>query len=74
MIAAHLLEVHEDDLEWNADRFAVKGAPERQKTMAEIAFAAYNKVPPGLEPGLEATSYYDPAQHDLSVRRVCVRG
>ena len=60
MIAAHLLEVHEDDLEWNADRFAVKGAPERQKTMAEIAFAAYNKVPPGLEPGLEATSYYDP--------------
>ena len=30
------------------------------KTMAEIAFAAYNKVPPGLEPGLEATSYYDP--------------
>jgi len=60
MIAAYLLEVHDDDLEWEVDRFRVKGAPERFKTMAEIAFAAYNKVPPGMEPGLEAVSYYDP--------------
>ncbi|HZB90375.1 MAG TPA: aerobic carbon-monoxide dehydrogenase large subunit, partial [Stellaceae bacterium] len=60
MIAAYLLEVHDDDLEWDIDRFTVKGAPERFKTMAEIAFAAYNKVPPGMEPGLEAVSYYDP--------------
>jgi len=60
MIAAYLLEVHEDDLEWDVDRFQVKGAPERSKTMAEIAFAAYNTVPPGMEPGLEAVSYYDP--------------
>ena len=28
--------------------------------MTEIAFAAYNKATPGLEPGLEAVSYYDP--------------
>ena len=28
--------------------------------MKEIAFAAYNNVPPGMEPGLEAVSYYDP--------------
>ncbi|HVO02503.1 MAG TPA: aerobic carbon-monoxide dehydrogenase large subunit [Candidatus Cybelea sp.] len=60
MIAAYLLEVHESDLEWDVDRFVVKGAPERAKTMKEIAFAAYNKVPPGMEPGLEAVSYYDP--------------
>ncbi len=60
MIAAYLLEVHDDDLEWDIDRFVVKGAPERSKTMAEIAFAAYNSVPPGMEPGLEAVSYYDP--------------
>jgi len=60
MIAAYLLEVHEDDLEWDVDRFQVKGAPERHKTMAELAFAAYNSVPPGMEPGLEAVSYYDP--------------
>jgi aerobic carbon-monoxide dehydrogenase large subunit len=60
MIAAWLLEVHDDDLEWDVDRFRVKGVPELQKTMAEIAFAAYNNVPPGIEPGLEAVSYYDP--------------
>jgi len=60
MIAAWLLEVHDDDLEWDVDRFVVKGAPERAKTMAEIAFAAYNQAIPGLEPGLEAVSYYDP--------------
>ncbi|SET48478.1 aerobic carbon-monoxide dehydrogenase large subunit [Oceanicella actignis] len=60
MIAAWLLEVHDDDLEWDVDRFVVKGAPERFKTMKEIAFAAYNQAIPGLEPGLEAVSYYDP--------------
>ena len=30
------------------------------KTMKEIAFAAYNQAIPGIEPGLEAVSYYDP--------------
>ncbi|MFP1633761.1 aerobic carbon-monoxide dehydrogenase large subunit [Zhengella sp. ZM62] len=60
MIAAYLLEVHDGDLEWDVDRFVVKGAPERFKTMKEIAYAAYNQAIPGLEPGLEAVSYYDP--------------
>ncbi|WP_119166136.1 aerobic carbon-monoxide dehydrogenase large subunit [Algihabitans albus] len=60
MIAAYLLEVHEDDLEWEVDRFQVKGTPERFKTMSDLAFAAYNQAIPGLEPGLEAVSYYDP--------------
>jgi aerobic carbon-monoxide dehydrogenase large subunit len=60
MIAAYLLEVHDDDLEWDIDRFRVKGAPDRFKTMVELAFAAYHRVPPGMEPGLEAVSYYDP--------------
>ena len=60
MIAAYLLEVHEGDLEWDVDRFAVKGAPERFKTMAEIAYASYHEAIPNIEPGLEAVSYYDP--------------
>ncbi len=47
MIAAYLLEVHDSDLEWDVDRFQVKGAPDRFKTMKEIAFAAYNKAIPG---------------------------
>ncbi|MEO9517365.1 MAG: aerobic carbon-monoxide dehydrogenase large subunit [Paracoccaceae bacterium] len=60
MIAAYLLEVHDNDVEFDVDRFVVKGAPERFKTMKEIAFAAYNQAIPGIEPGLEAVSYYDP--------------
>lgn len=60
MIAAYLLEVHDNDVEFDVDRFVVKGAPERFKTMKEIAYAAYNQAIPGLEPGLEAVSYYDP--------------
>ena len=60
MIAAYLLEVHDGDLEWDVDRFVVKGAPERFKTMKEIAYASYHNAIPGLEPGLEAVSYYDP--------------
>ncbi len=60
MIAAHMLEVHEGDLEWDVDRFRVKGLPEKCKTMKEIAWAAYNSPPPGLEPGLEAVNYYEP--------------
>jgi aerobic carbon-monoxide dehydrogenase large subunit len=59
-IAAHMLEVGEQDLEWEIDRFKVKGLPEKQATMKQIAFAAYQSVPEGLEPGLEAVNYYDP--------------
>ncbi|HUI22197.1 MAG TPA: aerobic carbon-monoxide dehydrogenase large subunit [Methylocella sp.] len=60
MIAAHLLEVSEYDLEWDVDRFKVKGLPEKSKTMKEIAWAAHNNLPAGMEPGLEAVDYYDP--------------
>jgi aerobic carbon-monoxide dehydrogenase large subunit len=59
-IAAHLLEASEDDLEWDRGRFSVKGAPDRAKTIQEIAFAAYTDLPDGMEPGLEGVNYYDP--------------
>lgn len=59
-IAAHLLEVSPEDLEWDVDRFQVKGNPEAVKTMKEIAWAAYNDVPEGMEMGLETVNYYDP--------------
>src|SRR2546423_11393701 len=59
-IAAYLLEVGEDDLEWEPGRFFVKGAPGKSKTIQEVAFAAYTNCPPFLEPGLEAVNYYDP--------------
>ena len=59
-IAAHLLEVSEEDLEWEPGKFSVKGAPQKSKTIQEIALAAYTNHPPGMEAGLEAVNYYDP--------------
>ncbi len=59
-IAAHLLEAAPEDLVWEPGKFSVKGAPDRAKTIQEIAFAAYTNHPQGMEAGLEAVSYYDP--------------
>lgn len=59
-IAAALLEVSEDDLEWEVDRFKVRGNDDKFKTMKDISWAAYNQPPQGMEPGLEAVHYYDP--------------
>src|SRR6266849_552434 len=59
-IAAYLLEAAPEDLVWEPGKFSVKGAPNRSKTIQEIAFAAYTNHPQGMEAGLEAVSYYDP--------------
>ena len=59
-IASYLLDVGEEDLEWEPGKFFVRGAPDRAKTIQEIAFAAYTDHPPGMEAGLEAHSSYDP--------------
>ena len=60
-IAAHLLEVGEGDLEWEVDRYKVKGNPSQTKTMKEIAMVAHTgNLPAGMEQGLDATEYYDP--------------
>jgi aerobic carbon-monoxide dehydrogenase large subunit len=61
-IAAHELEVAEEDLEFSGGKFAVKGAPDRAKSIAEIAFSAWtaHNLPDGTEPGLEATYVFDP--------------
>ena len=59
-IAAHLLEVAEEDIEFAKGRYSVKGAPDKVKTIQDVAFAAYTNFPDGLEPGLEDKHYYDP--------------
>ena len=61
-IAAHMLEASADDLEWDVDRFTVKGVPGLSATMKDVAMAAYSNLPDGMEPGLEATDYYDPPE------------
>jgi carbon-monoxide dehydrogenase large subunit len=62
-IAAHLLEVSEEDVEFANGKFSVKGAPDRAQTVADIALAAYlaHNYPAGLEPGWEAQTFYDPS-------------
>src|SRR5262249_60023150 len=59
-IAAYLLEVSEEDLVWEPGKFSVKGAPEKSKTIQDVALAAYTNHPQGMQPGLEAVNYYDP--------------
>jgi carbon-monoxide dehydrogenase large subunit len=59
-LAAHLLEVSEEDVDWELGRFYVRSAPGRGVSIQECAMAAYSNMPDGLEPGLEANAYYDP--------------
>jgi carbon-monoxide dehydrogenase large subunit len=59
-LAAHLLEVSEEDIEWELGRFYVRGNQERGVTIQECAMAAYSNMPDGMEPGLENVAYYDP--------------
>jgi carbon-monoxide dehydrogenase large subunit len=60
-IAAHLLEANPEDIEFAAGKFSVRGSPDRAKTLQEVAFAADLgfELPPGMEPYLDETAYYD---------------
>ncbi len=63
IVAAHLLEASVDDIEYSDGKFAIKGAPSKAKTIQDIALmanVAWN-YPKGLEPGLEAAAFFDPA-------------
>ena len=58
-LAAHVLEVGEDELDYEDRTFS---AGDKAVTIKELAFAAWSahNLPPGLEPGLEASAVYDP--------------
>jgi carbon-monoxide dehydrogenase large subunit len=62
-IVAHLLEAAPEDIEVADGRFSVRGSPDKGMTLAEISAAAYipENLPEGMEPGLEETTFYDPA-------------
>ena len=61
-IVAHQQEVSPDDLEFADGTFTVKGSPDKETTLASVAWAAWvaHDLPEGMEPGLEATAAYDP--------------
>ncbi len=62
-LAAHLLEASPDDVVFEGGKLFVKGVPERSKAYGEVVFQMYlaANLPDGMEPGLEATVYHDPA-------------
>ncbi len=73
-IAAHLLEAAPEDIELADGKYSVKGSPDKGMTLAEIAGAAYipENLPEGMEPGLEETTFYDPDELRVPVRRARV--
>jgi CO/xanthine dehydrogenase Mo-binding subunit len=61
-LVAHKLEVAEGDLEFRDGAVGVRGAPDRQLTLAEIALSAYMfrlDLPADMESGLASQSTYD---------------
>jgi aerobic carbon-monoxide dehydrogenase large subunit len=60
-IAAHMLEVSADDIEFGDGKYRVKGSPDRGVTLDEVAKTAYSgNLPEGMDPGLESTDYFAP--------------
>ena len=64
LIAAHLLEASEGDLEFRDGGVGVTGVPDMIVSLADIAKAArpgwgHNR-PDGVEAGLDASAYYEP--------------
>jgi aerobic carbon-monoxide dehydrogenase large subunit len=61
-IAAHLLEAAEGDIVYENGKAFVKGTPSKAVTIQEIAVATFqtNRLPKGMEGGLEATTFFDP--------------
>src|SRR5207247_9514933 len=66
-IGAHLLEASPADVVVENGKVFVKGVPDKAKNFGDISMAAYlaNNLPDGMEPGLEATVYYDPPNFKL---------
>lgn len=61
-IAAHLLEASPDDLEYDEGKWTVKGT-DKSVGFGDVSLTAYvpHNYPEGLEPGLDFSSFYDPA-------------
>jgi carbon-monoxide dehydrogenase large subunit len=62
IVAAAMLEVSTEDLEWEKGRWYVRGDQEKGKTIQEIALAAHSslELPEGVEGHLDATTVYNP--------------
>jgi carbon-monoxide dehydrogenase large subunit len=61
--AGQMLEAQPDDIVYDAGRLYVEGHADKALTIQEVANAAWSGtvLPPGTEPGLEETSYFEPS-------------
>ena len=61
-VAAHLLESTPDDLDYADGKWTVKGT-DKSVAFGDVSLTAYvpHNYPEGLEPGLDFSSFYDPA-------------
>ena len=62
LVAAAMLEVSAADLEWQNDKWRVRGDPDQARGIAEIAMAAHSslELPEGVEGHLDASAVYNP--------------
>src|SRR5690606_12334229 len=61
-IAAHKLECAADELEYGEGKWTVKGT-DKSISLGDVALTAYiqHVYPEGVEPGMDFSSFYDPA-------------
>jgi carbon-monoxide dehydrogenase large subunit len=61
-IAAHMLEAAEGDMDFEGGRFSVRGSPDRNVTIQDVASAAFSahNLPEGMEPGLNENYVFHP--------------
>ncbi|PYS15748.1 MAG: carbon monoxide dehydrogenase [Acidobacteria bacterium] len=74
-IAAHLLEATPDKIEFGIGKLLVKGNSGRSINFKDVVTVAYNavKLPRGMEPGLEATRFFEPSNFTFPFgTHVCV--
>jgi carbon-monoxide dehydrogenase large subunit len=62
ILAAALLQSTPDEIAFDEGKFYVKGAGEKEMGWAQLASEAYvaKNLPAGFEPGLEASSFFEP--------------
>jgi carbon-monoxide dehydrogenase large subunit len=74
-IAAHLLESSAKNIVWRDGKLALKRSSKKFQTFEDVVKAAYKayNLPRGMEPGLEATSYFSPPDYTYPFgAHVCV--
>ena len=74
-MAAHLLGAAPDQIEFREGKFFIRGKPGQAKSYLDVVQASYiaKTLPPDFEPGLEATSFFEPSNFTFPFgAHVCV--